>query len=251
MTILMVENLTKSYDNNSGIFNFNIDVKDNDIVLLLGPNGAGKTTAFRSILGLTTCEYDQLEVMNEPMADRKEAMNHIGAMVSKPSFYDYLTGFEYLNMLTSIYKNVDEQVVGRVLNQVGLVKAKDKRISAYSSGMKQRLDLARSIIHKPSLLILDEPFNGMDIEGKYELKQLLIDMQSKSSVGIVISSHMVGELEHFANKVIIIYDGKTLFSGEMSRVKMSGLTLEEFYLEKLNTYKSKEAKDEYIKDGIV
>ena len=103
--------------------------------------------------------------------------------------------------------------------------------------MKQRLDLARAIIHEPSLLLLDEPFNGMDIEAKFDLKNILKDIQEKTKIGIIISSHMVGELESFANKVIIIYEGQTLFNGLMSDVKKSGLTLEEFYLAKLNLYK--------------
>lgn len=241
MNILKVNKLTKMYDEHSGILDFDMTVDSEDIVLLLGPNGAGKTTAFQSILGLTSCENQGIKIMDNPLDETREQIKDVGAMVSKPSFYEYLTGFEYLKMFTLIFKNVDVKQVDKILNEVGLSKAKDKLIRNYSSGMKQRLDLARAILHKPSLLLLDEPFNGMDIEGKYHMKTLLNDMQAKADLGIVISSHMVGDLESFANKVIIIYEGRTLFSGQMASVRDSGLTLEEFYLEKLSLYKNKEA----------
>ena len=241
MTVLDVQNLTKMYDEKSGILNLNINIKKQDIVLLLGPNGAGKTTAFRGILGLMKVEYDKVDLLGvEVFNDKVKALKKIGAMISKPAFYDYLTGYEHLKILETVYDNVNAERVNHVLKKVGLYEAKDKLVGKYSSGMKQRLDLARAIIHEPYLLVLDEPFNGMDIEAKYDLKKVLKEMQDKNQVGIIISSHMVGDLESFANKVVIIYEGKTLFNGLMSEVRDSNLSLEEFYLEKLNLYKSME-----------
>lgn len=235
MKILEVRNLTKKFDDKSGIFNFNMDIETGDVVLLLGPNGAGKTTAFRCILGLVPVRYNSIKVLDVDISDKVEAFKKIGAMISKPVFYDYLTGYEHIKTFGSVYKDVD---VNGVLEKVELLYAKDKLVGDYSSGMKQRLDLARAIMHNPNLLILDEPFNGMDIEAKYNLKKLLKEMQKRDNTGIVISSHMVGDLENFANKVVIVYEGNTLYKGLMCEINNSGLTLEEFYLERLNLYKS-------------
>ncbi|MBI9013264.1 MAG: ABC transporter ATP-binding protein [Clostridiales bacterium] len=239
MTILSVKHLTKSYSDTSGIFDLSFDIEENDITLLLGPNGAGKTTAFNSILGLTQSNYETIAVNDTSIQD-KAVFHEIGAMISKPSFYDYLTGYEHLSLLSSCYDITKDQV-NHMFNLVGLEKAKDNKISTYSSGMKQKLDLARAIIHGPKLLILDEPFNGMDIEAKVEMKKILKEIQNKHHTGMIISSHMVGDLESFANKVIIIYEGRTLYNGSMSEINDSGLTVEEFYLEKLAIYKKKVA----------
>lgn len=241
MTILSVKALTKMYNEKNGILNLNIEIEKNDIVLLLGPNGAGKTTAFKSILDLTKSKYEKIEILGMNIIDnREESLKKIGAMISKPGTYNYLTGYEHYKILEFIYENVDEKRIDQVLQIVGLSDSKDKLVNSYSSGMKQRLDIGRAIIHKPNLLILDEPFNGMDIEGKYDFKKLLKTMQKSYDLGIFISSHMVGDLESFANKVVIIYEGQTLFNGLMSEIKDSSLSLEEFYLEKLKLYKSKE-----------
>lgn len=239
MTILNVKGLNKKYSETCGIFDLSFDIEENDIVLLLGPNGAGKTTAFNSILGLIDSEYDSIRVNNTPIENRA-VFNDIGAMISKPSFYDFMTGFEHLKLLSSFY-SVSDKALSKLLDDVGLKSAKSKKISTYSSGMKQKLDLARSIMHEPKLLMLDEPFNGMDIEAKVEMKKILTSLQDKSNTGMIISSHMVGDLESFANKVIIIYEGKTLYKGTMDNISKSGLSLEEFYLEKLSVYKKKVA----------
>lgn len=236
MTVLNVKNLSKHYDATSGIMNFDMTLQPGDITLLLGPNGAGKTTTFRSILGLVKSQYDRLEIL-ESTFDRTQTLYEVGAMISKPVFYEYLTGKEHLKLFASFYDKVTDYHVDETIKTVGLKKAEDKKIAQYSTGMKQRLDLARALIHQPKLLLLDEPFNGMDIEAKHEFKMLLKTLQSQRPLGIVISSHMVGDLEQLANKVIIIYEGQTLFNGTMAKIHQSGLGLEEFYLERLSAYK--------------
>ncbi len=231
MNILKIKNLTKAYDSSHGIFGFDFTVESGDIVLLLGPNGAGKTTAFNSILGLTSSKYDEISILGQPLTE--ESKKDIGAMVSKPSFYEEMTAYKYLSLFAGIYKLNDFRVT-EVLETVGLKNEMNKKISTYSTGMKQRLDFARSIIHHPQLLILDEPFSGMDIEAKADFKRIL---KSFNNTGIVISSHMVGDLESLANKVVIVSQGQTLFNGQMADIKSSGLTLEEFYLERIQGMK--------------
>lgn len=226
--ILEVKKLTKAYDETHGVFDLDLSVEKGDIVLLLGLNGAGKTTAFRSILGLSSSKYDTLELMGKPMS-REESLRHIGAMVSKPTFYDYLTGYEYLELHQMMF-NVDASRIDEVLKDVDLLDAKDKKIKAYSTGMKQRLDLARAILHDPKLLVLDEPFSGMDIEVKKDMKTLL---KSFDQTGIIISSHMIGDLEKLATRIVIIHEGRVKYNGSMDDVSQSGLDLEDFYLQRI------------------
>lgn len=225
MNILKIRNLTKAYDSTHGIFDFDFTVDTGDIVLLLGPNGAGKTTAFNSILGLTASTYEEISLNGQALTEERK--KEIGAMVSKPSFYEEMSAYKYLVLFAKIYK-INETRVTEVLEEVGLKNEMNKKIQTYSTGMKQRLDFARAIIHQPKLLMLDEPFSGMDIEAKSDFKKIL---KSLKNTGIVISSHMVGDLESTANKVVIVAHGQTLFNGAMSEIKESGLTIEEFYLE--------------------
>jgi len=231
MKILEVKNMTKAYDSSHGIFSFDFDVNSGDIVLLLGPNGAGKTTAFNSILGLTKSKYDSIKLFGENINEDNKHM--IGAMVSKPCFYEDMTAVKYLDLFSRIYKLSDQRKF-EVLDQVGLKEAENKKIKTFSTGMKQRLDIARSIIHQPKLLLLDEPFSGMDIEAKADFKRVL---KSMTQTGVVISSHMVGDLESIANRLVIVSHGKILFNGSMSEVTKSGLDLEAFYLSRINSLK--------------
>ncbi len=241
MLALKVRDMTKKYSGSLGVFNFDIDVGKKDIVLLLGPNGAGKTTAFRGILGLTKVESKTIEILSiDAKENQIEGLKNTGAMVSKPVFYEYLTAYENLEMLLPFYHNVNEESIKKSLEWVGLGNVMYKKVKTFSTGMKQKLDFLRAIIHKPGLLILDEPFNGLDIEAKADLKKRINELQEENNTGIIISSHMVGDLENFANKIVILFNGKTLFNGEMEEVKASGLNLEEFYLEKLKLYREVE-----------
>ncbi len=236
MNILKVSDLTKAYDDKCGVFGFDLSIESGDIVLVLGPNGAGKTTTFQSILGLVSSSYSEISVFSKPF-NRTESLQNIGAMISRPVFYEYMTGKEHLSLLSGLYPNVTKANIDDTLSSVGLEHAKDKKISQYSSGMKQRLDLARAIVHKPKLLLLDEPFNGLDIEAKHDMKNILLQLQKDNQIGILISSHMTGDLELFANKLVILYEGRTLYNGSFDLIKESGVTLETFYLNCLEDYR--------------
>lgn len=233
MTCLKVDKLKKLYPGNKGIKELSFSLERGEILLLLGPNGAGKTTAIRSILGLTSSQcrevyYKQTHIANKPT----DFMKSVGAMVSKPVFYEFMTGYDQLNMFAKFYNNVDPSRVLEVLDLVGLRDDKDIKISQYSTGMKQRLDFARAILHQPEILILDEPFNGMDIEQKVRLKEYLSYLSQEKNVGILISSHMLGDLSRLASRVIIIKEGAMLYEGEINK-SMTEKTLEELYLNKI------------------
>lgn len=246
MSLLNAEHVTKRFSPTSGIENFSLQVEKKDVVLVLGPNGAGKTTAFRSVLGLLPVTTGSVAILGHEIANREKALLGVGAMISRPTFYDYLTGIDHLAMWAMAYSSIDSKRIAAVLEMVGLTQDQHKKVGVYSSGMKQRLDLARAILHSPQLLILDEPFNGMDIEFKFELKQVLKSLIENQEIGIVISSHMAMDLEEMATRLVIVYQGHTLFEGPMSVVQGSKMSLEAFYLDKLNAFKVKEGQD----DGV-
>jgi len=239
MEKIAVSQLTKLYKSQKGIKEFNLTLNQGDIVLLLGPNGAGKTTAMSSILGLLKPQKGTISYNNQLVQDHlTEFLNSVGAMVSTPVFYDYMTGYENLALYATFYTGIDEARIIEVLDLVELTDAKDQKVAKYSTGMKQSLDFARAILHRPKFLFLDEPFNGMDIEKKVALRDHLLELQTKESVGIILSSHMVGDLEKIGNRVIIVYDGKVLFDGTMQSATAENDSLESFYLEKIHEYKS-------------
>lgn len=239
MTMLKVSGLKKEYDKGKGILDFNLSMKDQDIVLLLGPNGAGKTTAIRGILGLTTIDAGSIVFNNtDTTTAPTELLKSVGACVSTPAYYEYMTGYENLRIYSEFYENVNDERILEVLDIVDLADDKNKKVSKYSTGMKQRLDFARAILHNPEILILDEPFNGMDIEKKANLKGYLKGLTEYNNTSILISSHMVGDLEKFANRVVIIYEGKCLYEGIVDSILAEHNSLEDFYLEIINNYKN-------------
>lgn len=240
--LLEIKNLNKHYDHNKGVFGFNISVEPGSITLLLGPNGAGKTTAMKSILHLIQSDYQSFLYQGQAF-DRKYALRSMGAMISKPVFYEYLTGLEHLQMMKAYYDITDGQI-HEVLRKVGLVDSQNKKVNTYSTGMKQRLDFARAILHEPQLLILDEPFSGLDIEVKYALKQLISELRNQGT-SIIISSHMVGEIESLADQLMILYEGHTLYQGPIKTQS----NLEHFYLETIASYQ-KGAQDETLKSRM-
>lgn len=238
MTMLKVNGLKKEYDKGKGILDFNLSMKDKDIVLLLGPNGAGKTTAIRGILGLTTLDagsivFNDKDTRNAPT----ELLKSVGACVSTPAYYEYMTAYQNLKIYSEFYENVDQARIEEVLDIVDLTDDKNKKVAKYSTGMKQRLDFARAILHNPKLLVLDEPFSGMDIEKKANLKGYLTGLTEYNNTSILISSHMVGDLEKFATRVVILYEGKCLFEGSIKTILEEHEGLEEFYLDTIKAYK--------------
>lgn len=243
MSILNIQALTKQYTQHQGLFSFDLSLEAGMRVLLLGPNGAGKTTAFKSILGLHKIDSGQVIVANRSWEEAPlDAIRQIGAMVAKPAFYGYLTAYQNLNLLAKAYADVRPEDIERALASVELSKYANQKVSTFSSGMLQRLDLAKAIMHKPKVLLLDEPFNGVDIEVKHSLKNLLLRLQQEASLGILLSSHMAADLEGFATDVVILYEGKTLYRGSLEAIKATGVSLEEFYLEKVSHYKGQEVR---------
>lgn len=213
MNAITTKNIRKTIDGTTIIPDLSLTVPNGSIYGFLGPNGAGKTTTIRLILGLIKPTSGSLEITGQQLtADRRDVLAHIGSLVEGPSLYPHLSGTDNLRIATLIH-NIPEKRIGEVLEIVGLSNAADKLAGQYSLGMKQRLGIAIALLHKPSLLILDEPTNGLDPSGIKDLRELIISFQRDHGMTVFLSSHLLSEIEHMATHIGVIHHGRLLFEG--------------------------------------
>ncbi|ENK0837722.1 ABC transporter ATP-binding protein [Clostridium botulinum] len=209
--ILQTYNLTRKYGTTAVVDNINMNIKKGEIYGFLGRNGAGKTTTLRMIMGLISPTKGEYELFGKKMGDR-EVFGRIGAIIETPGFYPNLTARENLDIHRRLMGIPNKEYVDEALEIVGLTNydIKKKKVKKYSLGMKQRLGVARALLHKPELLILDEPTNGLDPVGIKEMRETLLDLNKKKEITILVSSHILGEIQQLATKIGIIHNGKLL-----------------------------------------
>ncbi|MBE6055757.1 ABC transporter ATP-binding protein [Clostridium sp.] len=209
--ILQTYNLTRKYGTTAAVDNINMNIKKGEIYGFLGRNGAGKTTTLRMIMGLISPTKGEYELFGKKMGDR-EVFGRIGAIIETPGFYPNLTARENLDIHRRLMGIPNKEYVDEALQIVGLTNydIKKKKVKKYSLGMKQRLGVARALLHKPELLILDEPTNGLDPVGIKEMRETLLDLNKKKEITILVSSHILGEIQQLATKIGIIHNGKLL-----------------------------------------
>ena len=218
--ILKCENLNKLIGKKQILKDVSFEVESGDILGFIGPNGAGKTTTIKLILGLQSISSGSVQINGYDIKKNFEkAIEKVGAIVENPDLYMYLSGYENLKLIANLYKNVSKSRIDEVVKLVGLENRIKDKVSKYSLGMRQRLGIAQAILHKPNLLILDEPTNGLDPEGIKDMRELLINLATKEHMGILISSHNLAELENFCNKVCIIKNGEVVETNSISDVK--------------------------------
>ena len=209
--ILQTRNLTKRYGNKTVVNDLNMNLNKGDIYGFLGQNGAGKTTTLRMIMGLIQSTAGEIEVFGSKLdqKDQKKIMERIGVIIEYPGFYLNLTAEENLEIHRRLMGMGNKESIEEALAIVGLLEAKDQKVKGYSLGMKQRLGIARAILHHPEFLVLDEPLNGLDPVGIKEIRQLFLDL-SKQGITILISSHLLSEIEQIATRIGIIHHGNLL-----------------------------------------
>ena len=209
--ILQTRNLTKRYGNKTVVNDLNMNLNKGDIYGFLGQNGAGKTTTLRMIMGLIQSTAGEIEVFGSKLdqKDQNKIMERIGVIIEYPGFYLNLTAEENLEIHRRLMGMGNKESIEEALAIVGLLEAKDQKVKGYSLGMKQRLGIARAILHHPELLVLDEPLNGLDPVGIKEIRQLFLDL-SKQGITILISSHLLSEIEQIATRIGIIHNGNLL-----------------------------------------
>ena len=206
--VLEVNNVSKIIKGKKIVSDFSFFMEEGEIVGLVGPNGAGKTTLMRMIVGLIAMNSGSIYINNlSTSSNHQECLKRIGAVIETPTFYPYLTGKDNLNLLGSMSGIFSDDDINRVIQLVQLEAGINKKVGTYSMGMKQRLGVAQALLHRPKLIILDEPTNGLDPVGVMDLRLYLKSIAENQKVAILISSHILSELELICNKVILIKDG--------------------------------------------
>lgn len=212
-------NLTHKFlENEIALKLVNLQVIEASIYGFLGPNGAGKTTMLKLILGLLKKQHGEILVFGKQFEkNRVKTLHQIGSMIESPSIYGHLTAIENLKILQKVYQCPKERIQ-EVLQLVGLAQTGSKKTSQFSLGMKQRLSIAIALLHSPSLLILDEPTNGLDPNGILEIRELLQSLNKNNGITILISSHLLYEIEKLVTHIGIINKGKLLFQGTLGEL---------------------------------
>ncbi len=209
--------------------NVNLEVQQGSIYGFLGPNGAGKTTTLRLLLGLLRSQHGGIEIFGKIFSSHRiEILKRLGSLIEQPSLYGHLTAKENLEIYRRIYRS-SKQRVEDVLKLVGLENTGKKKAKQFSLGMKQRLSIAVALLHQPELLILDEPTNGLDPNGIIEVRELLKKLNKEFNTTVLVSSHILNEVERMATHVGIIHKGKMLFQGtlpELQQMKTKQAVLE-------------------------
>jgi len=194
-----------------------LHLKSGDIYGLLGPNGAGKSTTIAVLLSLYQANNGSLKLFDKNIDDSVMLRRRIGVMPEHAGFYEWMTANDYLVWYASLYGGL-QQSVSNLLHQVGLKVSNNKPISQFSRGMKQRLALARTLVHEPELLILDEPTNGLDPRGRREIHDLLLELAEESQVGILLCTHLLDDVERLCSKIGIIDHGRTITEGSLNEL---------------------------------
>ena len=221
MSNYMIEtkNLTKKFGKFGAVDGVNLQVPEGGIYGFLGPNGAGKSTTIRMILGLVKETEGEIKVFGDSIKKNRLAiLERIGSMVESPSYYGHLTALENLELTRQIL-GAEKKDIARVLDIVTLTDVQHKAVKKFSLGMKQRLGIAQALLGNPELLILDEPTNGLDPSGIIEIRELIKSLPKKYGITVLLSSHILSEIELMATHVGIINKGKLLFQGTMGDLR--------------------------------
>ncbi len=220
-TVLEIEDLSKSFGSRKVLDNVALSVREGEILGYLGPNGSGKTTTIKLILGLLKITHGKILICGNDVAlDFEKAIAQVGGIVENPEMYSYLTARENLRHFARMYDfPVDESRINEVLALVGLSSRADEKISKYSLGMRQRLGVAQAILHRPALLVLDEPTNGLDPAGIKDLRDLLKKLAHDEGLAVFVSSHLLSELEQLCDTVAVINHGKVVGTKSLSELQ--------------------------------
>ena len=216
-TVITTNSLTKKYGKKDVVKDLDLRVPGGSIYGFLGPNGAGKSTTMKMILGLIKPSKGKITVLGKEVNEknRLSVLRNTGSLIESPSYYGHLSGAENLEIICTL-KNVPPSEIQRVLKIVRMEKQKDKKVSQYSLGMKQRLGLAAALLGNPKILLLDEPTNGLDPAGIQEMRELICSLPNQYGMTVLVSSHLLSEIDQMATHVGIINQGELIFQDSLS-----------------------------------
>lgn len=237
--LLEVSHLTKSFGSFTAVEDLSFSVKEGEVYGFLGQNGAGKSTTIRMILSLIRPTGGNIEVFGKSLfTDRESILRRIGAVVEKPDLYRYLSGYENLSLFAKLSDaSISKSTIMECLTLVGLEKRAKDPVRVYSQGMKQRLGIAVALVHNPDFIILDEPTNGLDPQGIADIRNLIMMLSKDRGKTILVSSHLLSEIEQVADSMLIINKGKKIVEGKVKElVNPEKLQLEIICSDNLKAY---------------
>lgn len=218
--IIQTKDLTKKYRGRPAVDHLNLEIAKGDIYGFLGPNGAGKTTTIRMLLGLIQPTEGSIRIFGRELRkDKLAILRRIGSLVEYPSYYGHLNAVDNLEAIRRIL-GAPKSRIDEVLEIVSLTSESRRAVKGYSLGMKQRLGIAASLLGSPDLLILDEPTNGLDPAGIHEIRELIKSMPAQYGITVLVSSHLLGEVEQMANRVGIIREGQMVFQDTIQNLRL-------------------------------
>lgn len=232
---IVIENLSKMYKNNRGIQEINLEINKGEIFGFLGPNGAGKTTTMKIMVGLMKADKGDVKINGFSIINNYEkAMNEVGCIIENVNPFPYLTAYENMQLCGRFKKEVNRIRIDECLEITRIIKYKNEKIKNYSLGMKQRLGIAMAILSNPKIIILDEPFNGLDVEGMVEMRELITNLSQKHKTTFFISSHLIHDIELTCDKVGILYNGKLVGVDSTHNILKNYSSLENYYLSEVD-----------------
>ena len=217
--VLETQGISKRFGRLQAVQELTLQIRQGDVYGFLGPNGAGKTTSIRMILGLISPSSGKVRIFGHDIRKEfREAIRRVGAMVEGPAFYPYLTGRQNLKIYGRLSGGVSDARIQEVLEMVGLGRWGEAKVKGYSQGMRQRLGIAQTLLHRPRLLILDEPTNGLDPQGMREIRGLVRRVSHDEGATIFLSSHLLGEMEMVCNRIGVMHKGVILAEGSVDEL---------------------------------
>ena len=229
--VIEIKNLTKVFKNGRGITDINLDIHRGEIFGFLGPNGAGKTTAMKIMTGLTKPDSGDVKILGFSILEQFEkAMAKVGCIIETAESYPYMTAFENLKQFSRYYEGVDNKRIEEVLELTGILKYKNENSRKFSLGMKQRLGISAAILGRPEVLILDEPLNGLDVEGMIDLRNIIKNMAETEKTTFFISSHLIHDVELTCTRIGVLYSGKLLNVDTTENILNNYASLENYYV---------------------
>lgn len=229
--VIEINNLSKVYNNGRGITDINLEINRGDIFGFLGPNGAGKTTAMKVMTGLIKPDSGDVKILGYSVLEQFEkAMAKVGCIIETAESYQYLTAYENLKQFSRYYKNVDDKRIEEVLELTGIQRFKNEKTRRFSLGMKQRLGIAAAIISRPEVVILDEPLNGLDVEGMIDMRNLIKKLSEEEKTTFFISSHLIHDVELTCTKIGVLYNGKMLNVDTTKNILNNYASLENYFI---------------------
>jgi ABC-2 type transport system ATP-binding protein len=229
--------LTKMYENGRGMSELDLSIDEGDIFGFLGPNGSGKTTAMKMMAGLMKPDRGEVNIFGKSVQKNYvEAMKQVGCIIETAESYPYLTANENLKLFARFYPQVDQRRIDECLEITGMLKYKHEKSRKFSLGMKQRLGVAAAILSNPKVLILDEPLNGLDVEGMLDMRRLIKRLSEEEGTTFFISSHLIHDVELTCTRIGVVYGGKLVNEDYTKNILSDYASLEHYFVSEVERH---------------